>query len=132
MLDKVAYPTVGRIVHYHDPDHVEPFAAIVTVAKEDRSTIPVLTVFLHDGVRVVQDTRHKDELVRDLVGWAYWDWMDYQKGQAAKTEALQAQLEQSMKAAVSAANRPLPKDVPEIDERYKNEASTPSREDGKR
>jgi len=119
-------------VLYHDPDHVEPFPAIVTVVKADRYTIPVLTVFLHDGARVVQDTRHKDELVKDLAGWAYWDWMDYQKGQAAKTEALQLQLEESVKQMVSAVKKPLPKDVPEIYERYKNEASTPSSVDGKR
>lgn len=91
MIDKVAYPTVGRIVLFHDPEHVEPFAGLVAVAEANRYTIPHLAVFLHDGLRMVEGVKHKD-CVKLARGEAYWDWMDYQKGQVAKTEALQAEL----------------------------------------
>lgn len=96
MIDKVQYPTVGRIVHFHDPDQVEPFAGLVAVANANRYTIHALTVFLHDGARMMYDVKHKD-CVKLARGEAYWDWMDYQKGQAAKTEALQAELDAKLK-----------------------------------
>lgn len=144
MIDKVALPTVGRIIHYHHPDHVDPFAGIVAVAVPNRYTIPYLHIFLHDGVRVVNDVKHKD-CVKLAKGEAYWDWMDYQKGQAAKTEALQAELERNMSAQKT---RPLPvtavdevygmaKNVGKaadasLDELYKTQSSTPSPVDGKR
>ena len=92
MIDKVQYPTVGRIVHYHNPEHVNPWAGIVTMALENRYTIPILSVFLHDGVCVLANVKHKD-CVKLAKGEPYWDWMDYQKGQAAKTEALQQELD---------------------------------------
>lgn len=92
MIEKVQYPTVGRIVHYHDAEHVGPFAGLVAIAEANRYTIPVLHVFLHDGVRVVNAVKHKD-CVKLAPGEPYWDWMDYQKGQAAKTEQLQAELD---------------------------------------
>ena len=94
MIDKIAYPTVGRIVLFHDPEHVEPFAGLVAVAEANRYTIPHLAVFLHDGLRMATGVKHKD-CVKLARGEAYWDWMPYQKGQAAKTEALQAQLERA-------------------------------------
>lgn len=116
MIDKIAYPTVGRIVLFYDPDHAEPFAGLVAVAEANRYTIRALHVFLHDGTRVFEDVKHKDyaKLASGGAYEAYWDWMDYQKGQAAKTEALQRELSES------------------FDDRYKNESSTPSLVDGKR
>jgi hypothetical protein len=123
MIDKIALPTVGRIVLYHDPEHVDPFGGFVTAVNANRYTIPVLSVFLHDGVRVMTEVKHKD-CVKLARGEPYWDWMDYQKGQAAKTEALQAELDGKLKQS-----EPYNQSV---DERYKNQSSTPSPVDGKR
>lgn len=95
MIDKVQYPTVGRIVHYHHHESVAPFAAIVTLAIENRYTIPVLTAFLHDGVCVLTNVKHKD-CVKLAPGESYWDWMEYQKGQAAKTERLEGLLREEV------------------------------------
>ncbi|MFJ1253416.1 hypothetical protein [Cupriavidus sp. CuC1] len=84
-------PNVGRIVHFYSRAHVEPEAAIVTYVRGDRMVN--LTVFDRNGdsraatsVTLVQDgdptpTNH------------YAEWMPYQKGQAAKTEALEAKLQ---------------------------------------
>ena len=132
MIDKAAYPTVGRIVLFHDPEHVEPFAGLVAVAEANRYTIPHLAVFLHDGLRMVEGVKHKD-CVKLARGEAYWDWMDYQKGQAAKTEALQAQLEGALDRAKpdmqpGGAERALRLD----NQLSKTQASTPSPVDGKR
>ena len=133
MIDKAAYPTVGRIVLFHDPELVEPFAGLVAVAEANRYTIPHLAVFLHDGLRMVEGVKHKDcvELAR---GEAYWDWMDYQKGQAAKTEALQAQLERATGTMIPhVAHHPTnPNSHTSDSEISKTQSSTPSPVDGKR
>ena len=137
MIDKVAYPTVGRIVLFHDPEHVEPFAGLVAVAEANRYTIPHLAVFLHDGLRMVEGVKHKD-CVKLARGEAYWDWMPYQKGQAAKTEALQAELNaRSPKMAQGGGrvdNERFGQHVSHraSDEISKTQSSTPSPVDGKR
>ena len=97
-------PTVGRVVWFYGaPSHPdfhnlspahpgrEPLAAIVTHVWNDKMVN--LVVFNMDGlsfgqqsVRLVQDGESHD-------GEARWcEWMPYQKGQAAKTEALEKQL----------------------------------------
>lgn len=133
MIDKAAYPTVGRIVLFHDPEHVEPFAGLVAVAEANRYTIPHLAVFLHDGLRMVEGVKHKD-CVKLARGEAYWDWMPYQKGQAAKTEALQAQLERATGTMIPhVAHHPTnPNSHTSDSEISKTQSSTPSPVDGKR
>lgn len=87
-------PTVGRVVHYFPgstsgalgsarPAGEEPLAAIVAAVHSEQRVN--LTVFGRDGivharqnVRLVQDG---EELPTD----SYCAWMQYQKGQAAKT-----------------------------------------------
>lgn len=131
MIDKIAYPTVGRIVHYHDPDYVEPWPAIVVAADENRYTIPTLTVFVHDGIRVEQYVPHASEPVE---GAPYWDWMAYQKGQAAKTERLQEEMDKRTAELqrLSQPARLVQSYDAVMDERGKTRSSTPSPEDGKR
>ena len=133
MIDKAAYPTVGRIVLFHDPEHVEPFAGLVAVAEANCYTIPHLAVFLHDGLRMATGVKHKD-CVKLARGEAYWDWMPYQKGQAAKTEALQAQLERATGTMIPhVAHHPTnPNSHTSDSEISKTQSSTPSPVDGKR
>jgi hypothetical protein len=93
-------PTVGRIVWFYPSRNEndikpEPQAAIVTRVWGDNCVN--LTVFSPGGtplaessVRLVQDG-DPPELNR------HCEWMPYQKGQAAKTEALGKQAEQPTK-----------------------------------
>jgi hypothetical protein len=92
-------PTAGRIVFF-TPSTLEgeavqayghPCAAIVTHVWSDRMVN--LTVFSADGksyaktsVALIQDDDTKSD------HGFYCEWMPYQKGQAAKTEALEKQL----------------------------------------
>lgn len=90
----VIEPTIGRIVLFNGEvdgaDHRVRAAMIVSVV--DRKTVH-LHVFNHDGTTEAQlwvylhqeDSPHRPT-------HPYAEWMPYQKGQAAKTEALEAQL----------------------------------------
>jgi hypothetical protein len=92
-------PTVGRVVWYwpsehHDPTPKfkgEPLAAIIARVIDDRTVN--LLVIRADGVTY---GRHDVVLLQDGDGRTkegrYCEWMPYQKGQAAKTEALEKQL----------------------------------------
>ncbi len=94
-------PTVGRIVHYRPypldaiphRSNGDPLAAIVVAVNDSRNVN--LTIFdcighLHPltGVTLLQD----DDPAPASGG--YCEWMAFQKGQAAKTEALAAKLSQ--------------------------------------
>lgn len=93
-------PTVGRIVHFrpgtNDQQYVgdpggEPLAAIVAkVLGPDRINLCVFTDKGHAiamlDVPLVQEGEAHQEAV------SYAEWMPYQKGQAAKTEKLEAQI----------------------------------------
>jgi hypothetical protein len=88
-------PTVGRIVWYRPigPQADEqPWAAIIVRVHTDR--VVNLTVFDHDGYgkpkQGVQLLQEGDAV--PSAGGGYCEWMPYQKGQAAKTEALEAQV----------------------------------------
>lgn len=83
-------PTVGRIVHYFLANvHDKPHAALLVGVNSERNIN--LAVFNDDGshfravsVPLLQDQDMPPENA------PYAGWMVYQKGQAAKTEALQA------------------------------------------
>jgi hypothetical protein len=90
-------PTVGRVVLYTPqkvegfPHAVDQLAAIVVYVHSDK--LINLTVFDSNGgaygvcsVDLIQDGDPKPEFGR------YAEWMPYQKGQAAKTEQLEAKL----------------------------------------
>lgn len=95
-------PTVGRIMWYWPSRHLrkmQPWAAIVTHVWDDNMVN--LAVFGIDGtlspassVPVVQDG--SPWMVGDS---PYCEWMPYQKGQAAKVEALEAQQKLAAKEA---------------------------------
>lgn len=95
-------PTMGRIVWYHPAagdtglavnDETQPLAAIVAYVWHSRMVN--LTVCDHNGqaqsrtsVVLLQDG---DPAVGG--GMSYCEWMPFQKGQAAKTEALEKRLD---------------------------------------
>jgi hypothetical protein len=89
-------PTVGRIVEFTTLDrngnkHVRP-AIVVAVWSDDLVNLQVFTDGYNDneyGVNVAWVTsvhRSEEKLPRT------WDWMEYQKGQAKKTEELESKL----------------------------------------
>jgi hypothetical protein len=91
-------PTPGRIVHFtpgsgdssiNHPDKTQPLAAIVTYVWHDRMVN--LTVFDQNGTPVVRTsvTLLQDDDIAPAGPHA--QWMDYQKGQAAKAEAAMAE-----------------------------------------
>ncbi|MFD1558331.1 hypothetical protein ACFSHT_22320 [Paraburkholderia silviterrae] len=91
-------PTIGRIVWFHPEqsyphlvqhDKTQPLAAIVTYVWSD--TLVNLSVFDQDGKQYAATSvflHQGDESV--MTNGPYAEWMPYQKGQAAKTEALEA------------------------------------------
>lgn len=84
-------PTVGRVVWYWVPKpspQTQPMAAMVASVIDDYHVN--LVVFDAEGnshreknVLLLQDTGPNG------TGMSYCEWMPYQKGQAAKTEALE-------------------------------------------
>jgi len=86
-------PTVGRIVWFQDG--VRPAqAAIITHVWSD--VMVNLCVFDPNGIPFAKTSI---TLVQDYMtspsGTPFCEWMPYQKGQAAKTEAVEAQLKVS-------------------------------------
>lgn len=90
-------PTAGRIVWYRakllgnsHPKESPEQAAIVVKVHNDR--LVNLVVFGHQGQQIpmlaVPLVQQDDEAPSDR---SYCEWMPYQKGQAAKTEALEKQ-----------------------------------------
>ena len=86
-------PTVGRVVWFYreslSPEGTQPFAAIVAHVWSDR----LINVggfnsngepFAMTFVQLIQDD--------DAPNGPHCTWMPYQKGQAAKTEALETKL----------------------------------------
>jgi hypothetical protein len=84
----VIEPTVGRIVwaYPYDGDY-EPLAAIITAVKNSR--LITAHVFHPNGVPFPLTLRLRQDDDPSLVR-PYAEWMPYQKGQAAKTEAAEA------------------------------------------
>ena len=92
--NKAAVPTIGRVVYYHVPGMDQPMAAIVASVIGDYT---INIGFLSpDGVGgSAREVPHIDQRPNDIT--PYWDWMDFQKGQAAKTEELQRALDTKTK-----------------------------------
>lgn len=92
---EIPLPTIGRVVHWFDGMSPSPHAAIVAFVVPGSHTV-ALTVCNHDGsIAGMEMVPH----VKDaLKGSHYWDWMEFQKGQAAKTEALQGELDRKVES----------------------------------
>jgi hypothetical protein len=134
--NNIALPTVGRIVLFSE--HKDSIAIPAIVQSVVGGHTVDLVVFGRGGLAadLVFSVPHKDD--RE---YKFWDWMDYQKGQAAKTEQLQAELEQIVD---STKTQPLSEGRQHVSHRgsdpvgwgddhlTKNQASTPSPVDGKR
>lgn len=93
MKETIQEPTVGRIVHFFDYGAKIPFPAMVVSVVPGSLTINTMIVFRHDGIEAMESIHHGSEVEGDIV---HWDWMAYQKGQAAKTEALQSELDKKV------------------------------------
>lgn len=91
MSGKPALPTIGRVVYFYRGGDPKEYAAIVADVTGEYTVN--LGVFDHSGREGgVFGVRHVDE----KGGATYWwDWMPFQKGQAAKTEAVQAELDKA-------------------------------------
>lgn len=110
-------PTVGRVVWYHDSPGAPELAAIVCAVQEipkgefiDAHFRLALAVFDSRGmsrprvnVRLVQDGEEPP------TGSEFAEWMPYQKGQAAKTEQLEAKLQPQSEGAGAASKPAKPK-----------------------
>jgi hypothetical protein len=92
-------PTIGRVVLYHPaftPDsssNERTFAAIICHVWSD--TCVNLAVFDSNGVAGSQTSVFLFQGDSERPSSCYAEWMPYQKGQAAKTEQLQAALQQA-------------------------------------
>ena len=101
--NKIALPTVGRVVYYYHPSYGDqPLAAMVAFVTPPSEEVSGYTVNLGvlnpDGAgSPAMNVHHESE--RATPDAPYWDWMPFQKGQAAKTEALQAELDAKAKGA---------------------------------
>ena len=88
-------PTVGRVVWFHpsgsEPVH-QPNAAIVAHVWSD--TCINLAVFDANGVASNQTSVFLYQGEGERPSSLYAEWMPYQQGQAAKTEALEVKLQE--------------------------------------
>ena len=98
-------PTVGRVVHFYAPiaDIIHasgpgPFAAVIAYVHSD--SMVNLAVFDSNGNAC---SRTSVTLVQEgdaRPAGMFCEWMPYQKGQAAKTEAVEARLSQVTEASI--------------------------------
>lgn len=93
----VTLPTIGRVVYLYDrlgAEPEKPYTAFVADVSVNGNPLTINCACLtHTGDAFIggfQGVPHKSDPLDSRV---YWDWMPYQKGQAAKTEALEAKLE---------------------------------------
>ena len=92
-------PTIGRVVWYHpqnaEPDD-QPNAALVAYVWSD--TLVNLAVFDSNGSAYNKSSVFLYQGDGEPPSSSYCEWMPYQQGQAAKTEALEKQLQEKQKA----------------------------------
>ena len=102
--NKIALPTIGRVVHLYDSTMTgadKPYLGMVADVIGGHTINAV--AFNHDGdllVGGIQNVPHESDKPADAKVW--WDWMDFQKGQAAKTEELQRALDTKTKGVGAA------------------------------
>lgn len=90
---EVPLPTIGRVVYFFErAGALEEMAFVCDVLGGIGGRQVNLLVVGHDGTpNSVHYVPHAADREADNPGM-FWDWMPYQKGQAAKTEAIQQEL----------------------------------------
>ena len=86
-------PTVGRIVWFHPEagvSYTQPWAALVTYVHS--ATMVNLAVFNENGNPQSRTSVPLWQGDGGIPAGMFCEWMPYQKGQAAKTEALEKQI----------------------------------------
>lgn len=84
-------PTVGRVVwYYSEADQPQPNAAIIAFVWSD--TVVNLAVIDRNGVSNPQTSVLLYQGEGEKPTHHFCEWMPYQQGQAAKTEALEKKL----------------------------------------
>ncbi len=106
-MSKVIVPTVGRVVHYYPPRGAAYFADaplcafVASVIHERCVNLFIVTPNGNyvanppTGIRMLQPVDIEEMDGSELQEGGYCRWMDYQVGQAAKTEELQEQLNEA-------------------------------------
>lgn len=115
-------PTVGRVVWFHPykGDKIDfstqPLAALVTYVHSD--TMVNLVVFDSNGNSHSRTSVYlmQSNGLAPCEGDMYCEWMPYQKGQAAKTEALEAKA--SEKPEAKASEKPALETLREVVKRF--------------
>ncbi len=141
MKDEIEKPTVGRVVLY-TPRQGVTCAAIVANTFDDY-VINLMAVNPDGSPAGVQMVQHVSTTPNNKP--PYWDWMAYQKSQAAKTAQLQAELDnKTAQTSPEHWTRQPPHDAPyklqpgesaelsENGDMGKLQAGSPSPVDGKR
>ena len=88
-------PTIGRVVWYYplgDTSDEQPLAALIAHVWSD--TCVNLAVFDSNGIASNQTSvfLYQNEPNTEKPSSSFCEWMPYQQGQAAKTEAVEKQL----------------------------------------
>ena len=86
-------PTIGRVVWYWcQKNQTQPQAAVVAYVHSD--TMVNLTVFDENGIPHARTSvfLYQGQENTERPAAIFCEWMPYQKGQAAKTEALEKQV----------------------------------------
>lgn len=86
-------PTISRVVWFHPSgtsEDKQPLAAIVCYVHSDECVN--LAIFDENGVASSATSRFLWQGDGERPTGDYAEWMPYQKGQAAKTEALEAKI----------------------------------------
>ena len=86
-------PTIGRVVWYHPVDASgatpeQPYPALISYVHSD--TLINVGGFTANGVPFAATSVSLVQDGASAVGGSWAEWIPYQKGQAAKTEALEA------------------------------------------
>jgi hypothetical protein len=100
-------PTVGRVVHYWERQGwrgPQPQAAMIAYVHAD--DLVNLTVLRPSGETVACQSVRFWGGAGERPGHAHWEWMEFQKGQQARTEALEAQLAHQQQDALNQLGQP--------------------------
>lgn len=84
-------PTVGRVVHFYNHIDAKPTAAIVACVWNNRMVNLCVIDMNGESSGYTSVVLLQEDDIKPAVG-SYCEWMPYQKGQAAKTEALENKL----------------------------------------